>query len=83
MTTEITITELPEFGQLFADRDGDGILDILSVGDTLSDDGDDDAGDLLYVTDERPPSGEDSFTYITTDSGGLISDPATVLIEFP
>ena len=39
--------------------------------------------DLLYVTDERAPSGEDSFTYITTDSSGLISDSATVLVEFP
>ena len=83
VTTEITITELPEFGELFADLDGDGILDILNVGDTLLDDGDDSPDDLLYFTDERPPPGQDSFTYITTDSGGLISDPATVLIEFP
>ena len=83
VTTEITITELPEFGQLFADLDGDSILDLLSVADTLFDDGDGTVDDLLYVTDERPPGGQDSFAYQTTDSSGLISDEATVLVDFP
>jgi hypothetical protein len=74
LTTVYTITSLPNDGMLFGDTDGDGTFDtLLSVGDTLVDDGDDLQDDVLYVAFERPESGLDLFQYTTTDSDSLVS----------
>ena len=84
LTSFFTIVDLPDDGQIFADKDGDGDLDLLAVGDTLVDDGTGGLTDfVLYFTEVAPEDSQDSFQYTTTDSDGLVSDPATIIINFP
>jgi len=102
VTTDFTITSLPDIGVLVIDRDSDGILDeVYGVSDAfipaaqpLPPDGIDiDSDDTVFSflpTEEvnaEPLNGivpdSNGFTYITTDSDGLISDQATIEIDFP
>lgn len=92
LTTTYTITSLPTFGTLWADLDQNGTYETeLQIGDVLTADDDELADNVLYVADESGegegeggPSGpaDDSFTYTTTDSEGVVSSPATVTIGF-
>ncbi|MGE4292628.1 MAG: cadherin-like domain-containing protein [Desulfovibrio sp.] len=78
----LTVANLPDYGTLWLDADGNGTLDsgeALSAGSTFTK-ADLDAGKLHYTHDSSE-NFKDTFTFTATDPGGLTSAPATVTID--